>query len=62
MKCPFFKEDPQLRCMIHKEYLHIPRAFQLKEYCGNNQHLICPIFSKGRPGDGSSVHRAIDRE
>ena len=46
MKCPFYKEEPQLRCTIHREYLYIPSAFQLKEYCGTGRHMICPFFSK----------------
>jgi hypothetical protein len=61
MKCEFFKETPRIRCTIHRDFLHIPSAFQLKEYCGTERHVICPFFSKRSSDNGVAVERAIVR-
>jgi hypothetical protein len=61
MKCEFFSETPRLRCMIHKERLYVPSAFQLKEYCGTERHAICPFFSKLSSDNGSAAHPAVER-
>jgi hypothetical protein len=61
MACPFYKEEPRLRCMIHKEYLYAPSTFQLREYCASERHAICPLFSKRSPDDGGAAHPAKER-
>jgi len=61
MKCEYLEKTPRLRCTIHKDYLYIPSAFQLKEYCGTERHAICPFFSKRTSDNGSAVHPAIER-
>ena len=61
MKCEFFDETPRMRCTIHKEFLYIPSAFQLKQYCTTEWHAICPFFSKLSSNNGSAVPPATER-
>lgn len=61
MKCEFFKETPRMRCTLHTDFLYIPSAFQLKEYCGTERHAICPFFSKRSSDKDSAAHPAMER-